>query len=116
MAFTFLIAGAILLIASIRNTQGDLYTLVAQDFTGSDNFIFWMVSILLIGAVGYIPKLKPVSVGFLTLVILVLFLTKGNPQGTGGGFFAQAIKALDTTTKAGSPQQPGPANTGTFTI
>lgn len=100
MPFALLIIGIVLLVASVRNTQNDLFTLVRGDFTGSGNFIFWMISILIIGSVGYIPKLRPISVGFLILVVLVLFLTKGNPQGAGGGFFAQFTNALNTTQRA----------------
>ncbi len=103
MAFALLIAGSVLLIAAVRNTQGTLYALLRNDFTGQNNFIFWFVSILLIGAVGYIPKLKPLSVAFLTLVVVVLFITRGNPQtNTGGGFFQQFLAALNTT-KAATP-------------
>lgn len=87
-----------MLIAAIRGTQGDLGTLLKGDFTGQANFIFWFVSILLIGAVGYIPKLKPFSVAFLVLVILVLFLSRGNPQTSSGGFFGKFVQALQSTT------------------
>ena len=74
MPFVLIIAGTILLVAAVRNTQQLLFYLLARDFTGENNFIYWMISILIIGAIGYIPKMKPVSDGFLILVILVLFL------------------------------------------
>ncbi len=77
MPFVLIIAGVVLLTAAIRNTQQQLFYLLASDFTGANNFFFWMLSILLIGAIGYIPKLKPLSDGFLILVILVLFLKRG---------------------------------------
>jgi hypothetical protein len=98
MPFVLLIVGLTLLVASVRNTQGDLFDLVQKDFTGQNNFIFWLVSILVIGAVGYIPRLKPLSTAFLTLVVIVLFLSKGNPKLKGGGFFAQATAGLGSTT------------------
>jgi len=100
MPFALIIVGVVLLVASARNTQSQLYTLLAGDFTGQDNFIFWLVSILIIGAVGYIPKLKPLSVAFMTLVIVVLFLKRGNAQGVGGGFFSQFTSAIATTQTA----------------
>ena len=100
MPFLLIIAGAFLLISSARNTQSQLFTLLAGDFTGSNNFIYWAVSILIIGAVGYIPKLKPISVGFMTLVIIVLFLKRGNPTGIGGGFFSQFTQGLGSTQAA----------------
>jgi len=103
MPFALIIIGTVLLISSAKNTQSQLYALLAGDFTGPNNFIYWMVSILIIGAVGYIPKLKPLSVGFMTLVIIVLFLKRGNPQGVGGGVFQQFTQALGTTQTA-TPQ------------
>lgn len=77
MPFALIIIGTVLLVSSVRNTQGDLYTLVKGDFTGQNNYLYWMVSILVIGAVGYIPTLKPLSRMFLALVIIVLFLSHG---------------------------------------
>lgn len=116
MPFAFLIVGAILLVSAVRNTQDDLFTLVKSDFTGQGNFIFWVVSLLLIGAIGYIPKLKPISDGFLVLVLLVLFLTKGNPNNPGsGGFFEKFTTALKSTQSSASDTQPAtvsPASTG----
>jgi hypothetical protein len=97
MPFALLIIGVFLLVAGVRKTQGDLFTLLQGDFTGANNFLFWFVSILVIGAIGYVPKLKPLSTAFLVLVILVLFLTKGNPKGVGGGFFSQFTSALQGT-------------------
>ena len=94
MPFALLFVGLILVIAGVRNKQDQLFTLVKGDFTGQANFFFWFVSILAIGAIGYIPKLKPISTAFLALVIIVLFLKKGT------GFFAQASTALQSTQTA----------------
>lgn len=100
MSFALIIIGAVLLISAIRNTQGSLFTLIQGDFTAPNNFIFWTLSILLIGAVGYIPKLKSISVAFLTLVILVLLLTKGNPNSATGGFFSKFFSQIGSTQAA----------------
>lgn len=97
MPFALLIIGVVLLVSAVRNTQDDLFNLVKGDFTGQGNFVFWVASLLIIGAVGYIPKLKPVSDGFLILVLVVLFLKRGNPQGIGGGFFEKFTGALKST-------------------
>lgn len=77
MPFALLIVGIILLVSAVRNTQGDLYTLVKGDFSGPNNYLYWVVSILIIGAVGYIDTLRPISRMFLVLVIVVLFLSHG---------------------------------------
>ena len=98
MPFVFIIIGVALLVSSVRNTQGDLYALVKGDFAGAGNFIFWAISIMLIGALGYIPNFKGLSVAFLTLVVVVLVLTKGNPNGTGGGFFQKFTQQVNSTT------------------
>ena len=105
MPFGLLIIGVILLVAGVRNTQNDLFTLVKGDFTGDGNFIFWFFSILLIGLVGYVPKLKPISTGFLALVIIVLVFSKGNPNNPNGGLFGQLTQGLNSTTSGKTPQQ-----------
>jgi len=102
MPFVLIIAGIILLTVAVRNTQDDLFGLVKGDFTGTNNFIYWVIAILIIGAVGYVPKLKPVSVAFLTLVILVLLLKKGE------GFFDSFNKQI----AAGTAASPAGRDTG----
>lgn len=110
MPFVLIITGVVLLVAAVRNTQQYLFLLLAKDFTGTDNFIYWLVSLLIIGAVGYIPRAKPISVGFMTLVILVLFLKKGT------GFFDKFNQQIGLTQTAqpqvSPPQTGGGATTG----
>jgi hypothetical protein len=106
MPFVLILAGVVLIIAAVRNTQQDLFFLLAADFTGPHNFIFWFLSILVIGAIGYIPKAKPLSDGFLILVILVLFVRKGT------GFFDmfnRQVGLTETSTPHVSP--PGSSTT-----
>lgn len=107
MPLVLIIAGLVLLICAVRNTQQQLFLLLADDFTGSDNFIFWFLSIVAIGAIGYVPKLKPISDGFLILVILTLFLKKGT------GFFDQFQKQI-TTTQSATPVVSSPTATAGF--
>lgn len=91
MPIALILIGVILLIAAVRNTQGTLFTLVKGDFTGKNNFIFWLVAILVIGAIGNVKQLKGFSNAFLALVIIVILLSNK-------GFFAQFQTALSTTT------------------
>lgn len=103
MPFALLIVGAFLLIAAARGTTDGpdgLFMLIAGEFTGPASFAYWMVAILLIGALGYFPKAKPVSVAMLGLIIVVLFLSKGDPSKAGGGFFEKFTAGLATTTTA----------------
>lgn len=75
MPFVLLFFGLVLFIAGIKGTQGTLWELVKGDFTGSNSFLVWIAAIAVIGGIGYIPKLKPFSVAFMTLLLLVLVLS-----------------------------------------
>jgi hypothetical protein len=97
MPFALLIVGVFLVVAGVRNTagpvsqQGTLFNLIHGDFTGQDNFIYWFLAIVIVGMLGYVPKLKPISTGLLVLIIVVLFLRKG-------GFFQQFTSAISGST------------------
>lgn len=87
MSLALLSAGILLIVASVRDKQGDLITLVQGDMLGEGGFIQWIVALVLIGAIGYIPRLKPLSVALLTLVLIAIFIRKGT------GFFTQLQNA-----------------------
>jgi hypothetical protein len=86
MPFAFAIIGLVFTIAGVRGTSGDLLTLLKNDFTGDSNFIYWVLSIAVIGSLGYVDALRPLSRAFLVLVIIVLILAED--KKTAGGFFA----------------------------
>jgi hypothetical protein len=100
MSFALLIIGAVLLTAAVRNTQDDLFHLVKGDFSGPSNFWYWLGVFIVLGAVGYIRPLKPISDTFLVLLIVVIFLSKG-------GFFAKFSAGIASTTTGGAG---GPLN------
>ena len=100
MPFALLIIGIFLLVAAVRGKEGDLFTLLRSDFTGENNFIYWAVAILAIGMLGYIPRVKPISVALLALVMVVLVLKKGDPSQIGGGFFDKFLAGVKSTTTA----------------
>jgi UDP-N-acetylmuramyl pentapeptide phosphotransferase/UDP-N-acetylglucosamine-1-phosphate transferase len=100
MPFVFIIVGIVLLTSGVRGQSSTLLTLVKGDLTGSNNFIYWIVSILVIGSIGYIDDLKSLSRAFLVLVIVVLVLNE-DKNGT-GGFFASFQSAISSITKGGS--------------
>lgn len=91
MPVALLFGGAVLLIAAVRDTQDDLFGLVLDDITGPNNFVEWALAILLIGALGYIPKLKPLSTALVALVLVGIFFRKGV------GFFSQLTAAANLT-------------------
>ena len=105
MAFALLLIGITLVVSAVRDTQGNLVSLISGDFTGPANFWYWIAALLAVGAIGYVPRVKPVSDGLIVLIVLALFLSKGNPKSAGGGFFQKFTEALSSTTK--------PAGTGT---
>jgi hypothetical protein len=91
MPLALVIAGVLLLVSAVRDKQSDLVTLVKGDLlgTGSNDgtFIQWALALVMVGAIGYIPRLKPVSVALLALVLVGIFLRKGK------GFFSQLSAA-----------------------
>jgi len=106
MPFALVIIGLVLLVASVRNTQSQLFTMVQGDFTGPNNFVYWFLAMIIIGSIGYVPKLKAFSNAMLGLVIVVLFLKKGT------GFFAQFQQAISTTQIASALSSSGITNVG----
>lgn len=74
MPFFILIVGAIFLVAAIRGNQDELLKLIRNDFSGQNNFIYWVMAIVFISLLGNIKAIKPVSDAFLFLVILVIIV------------------------------------------
>lgn len=71
MILVALIVGVILIVAAIRNSQAALFAALAVDVPG---FVLWAAAIVAVGAIGFIPGIKPVSRGLLALVLLVIIL------------------------------------------
>lgn len=104
MPIALAFAGIVLLIAAVRNTLTDsdkgkgLFTLLKEDFTGPGNFFTWILAIGMVGAVGYIKELKPISNAFLVLLLVIFLLTANK----GGKDFITSLKnqILDTQNKS----------------
>lgn len=105
MPFALIIIGLSLLVSGVKDTQDTLYGLIKGDFSGQNNYIYWAGSILLIGSVGYIEKLKPVVNSFLVLLVIVLLL-----GGNKGQSFFKSISAVLNSTET-TPVTPAPAST-----
>lgn len=75
MPLALLVIGTVFLVAAIRGTQKELFNTLKDDFTGPNNFIVWGLALFLIGALGYVKTLKPLSNSFMLLVVIVLFLS-----------------------------------------
>jgi hypothetical protein len=101
MPFALLLVGILLITVAVRNQQTAFVQLVRSDFSGPSNFMYWVVALVLIGSIGYIPKAKPVSNLLIALILIVLILKRGNPAtGAGGGVFQKLTAALGGTNTA----------------
>ncbi len=103
MLLLALIIGVVLIVAAIRNSQGDLFSALATDVPA---YFVWAAAIVAVGALGYVPGLKPVSRGLLALIILVIFLH--NYQSILSGFQGVISNTETSPSSAGS----GSAATG----
>ena len=97
MPFVFLIIGVLFLIVAVRGTQGDLYALLKGEFVGKDSFLVWGSSLLILGALGYVPVIQKPARAMALLVILVLILKDQ------GGFFTKFNTALRNPTASNPP-------------
>lgn len=87
--------GLVLLITGVKGDAGALWSQLGKDFTGPNNFIFWLVSILVLGALGYIKGLENLSRLFIVLLLAVIFLKSDT------GFFAQLQNFINSSQTAG---------------
>lgn len=88
--------GLILLLTGVKGNPGALWTQLGKDFTGPNNFVYWMVSIVALGALGYIKGLENLSRLFIVLLLAVIFLKSDT------GFFAQLQKFINSTSTSTS--------------
>lgn len=95
MPFVFLAIGVILVVAGVRGTEAQLFTLLSGDIKG---FAPWFVAILAIGALGYFKAIRPITDGFMALLIVVLFLSNG---GFFSKFFGASTAKSTAITNAG---------------
>jgi len=95
MPIFFIFVAIILIATGLNGTTDELSTLVQGDFkttNGKPSFFAWIIAIFVIGALGYVKDLKPLSTAFLVLLLVVIILVNGNPTN-GGGFFAKFTQA-----------------------
>lgn len=102
MPLALLLLGVLFLTAAVRGNKCNgqqcsdvLFQTIKDDFTGPNNFIYWGISLFIIGAAGYYKPLKPLSNAFLFLVIMVLFLSNR-------GFFVKFMEQIGSTQSGGS--------------
>lgn len=96
MPFVLVLVGILMIVTGAQGTYAAFASQIGKDFTGPGNFLYWVLAITIVGAVGYIQSLQNVSRLFIGLIIISMFLANK-------GFFAQFTNAL----KKG-PQTPPP--------
>lgn len=86
-----------MIVSAVRDTQDQFVCLVKSDFTGPKSFVYWIIALMIIGAMGNIEKVRPLSDALLFLIIVALFLAKGDPAKAGGGFFEKFMQAIGSS-------------------
>src|SRR5882672_9096431 len=104
MPLLFIGSGLLLLVTGVTGDPSKLFALLAGDFQGKNNFIYWLLSIVVLGSLGYIESLKNLSRLFIVLVLIVLLLDNK-------GFFAQLQAFINSTQTAVAPASTAAATT-----
>lgn len=77
MPFAFFLGAIVLIVAAIRGKHKELFDLLKDDFTGERNFIYFVLAIGFLTALGSIDRIKPVTNAFLVLIIIAIILANG---------------------------------------
>jgi len=85
MPFAFVFVGLVLVLTGIQDTYTQLGSQLRKDF--NSGFSMWVLAILLIGSLGYIEPIRPISKAFLTLIIVAMLIA--NPK-----FFTEVQNAV----------------------
>lgn len=73
--FLFFIS-IIIMVAAYKGTHPDLFAVLKDDFTGSNNFVYWVLAVVIVVAIGNIKQLKRVSDAFLVLLVIVIIVAQ----------------------------------------
>lgn len=106
MGFILTIGGLLLIVTGARGTYQQFGSLVAGEFTGKNNFLYFAGAIGAIGAIGYIDALRTFSRLFLAMIIIGIVVSNK-------GFFANLQAAIAAGPKAPDPVAQG---SGSFSI
>lgn len=93
MPFALSFIGLILVITGFQNTYKEFGSQLQKDFSGQDSFIWWMVSIGVIGSLGYVKDLETFSRAFMVLMILVMIIANDK---NGNNFFSKLTSGLQS--------------------
>jgi hypothetical protein len=96
MPFALVFVGLILIVTGSRNTYQQFGAKLVGDFTGPNNFLYWIAAIGAVGALGYVDSLKTFSRVFMSLILVSMILANG-------GVFAKLQAAIASGPVAPTP-------------
>lgn len=112
MPFALVFVGLLLIITGFQNTYKQFGAQVQGDFSGKGNFLYWLLAILIVGAIGYVKSLQGFSRAFMALILLSILLSNKSGTAQGITFFSNLVTGVNTgsTTQVdsiGDPLQGG---------
>jgi hypothetical protein len=75
MPFALVLIGILMIVTGAQGTYAQFGSQVAKDFTGPGGFLYWIIAIFIIGAIGYSDRFRTISHLFLALVIIAMILS-----------------------------------------
>lgn len=89
MPWAFIVVGALMCILAVKSDDSlhQFASTVSGDISGNSGFIKWIIAIVIIGAVGYLPDMEGLSTAFLVLLVISFVLSNS-------GVFQKAQEAL----------------------
>lgn len=92
MPFALVTVGLLLIVTGFQNTYAAFGKQVENDFTGPGNFIYWLIAIGVVGAVGYSKTFETPSRAFIALIIIAMFVKNDS------GVFAKLTAQISSGT------------------
>lgn len=93
MPIALIFFAVLFITVGLNGCYKSLFSLFKDDFTGQNNFFIWVAAILMIGIIGYIPKMKEISQAFLVLIFVSIALSHRGFLDPNSGFIAQIKQA-----------------------
>lgn len=95
MQFALVTIGLMMIISGARDTYAAFGKELVEDFTGPGNFLYWLVALGFLGAIGSIPQFRSFSRAFMALVLISMVIANR-------GVAAQLSEAISR-----GPEHPG---------
>ncbi len=98
MPFALTFAGLLLIILGFQNTYKEFGQQVQSDFSGEGNFLYWMISLMVVGSLGYIKGWETFSRLFMGLIIVAIVLSEKSGTAQGINFFSNLLSGIASGT------------------